>query len=155
MSERGRFPARAHGWHTGEMTGLRAKRAWLIWLVTVLGVFVAITALGAILGSAAFGGHHPISGFIRIAAVNAAGLCVLACGPPTAVALWLRQRRSGAVSVLGGLAAAVLTFVLVYLPSGSVSVSAVPSMVVVLAVEFALALTLRSVSVRRSAAMRT
>ncbi len=137
------------------MTRLRAKRAWVVWLVTVLAVFIAITALGAVLGSATFGGHHPISGFIRQAAVSAAWLCIVACGPPTAVALWLRQRRSGAVSVLGGLVAAILTFALLYLPSGSASVPAVPSMVIILAVEFALALTLRSVSVRRSAALRT
>lgn len=137
------------------MTRLRAKRAWAIWLVTVLAVFIAIAALGAILGSATFGGHHPISGFIRQAAVFSAWLCIVACGPPTGLALWLRQRRSRTVSVLGGLAGAVLTFALVYLPSGSVSVSSVPAMVVILAVEFALALTLRSVSVRRSAALRS
>jgi hypothetical protein len=137
------------------MTRLRARQAWAIWLVTVLAVFITITVLLAILGSATFGGHHPISGFIRHSAVNAAWLCIVACGPPTAVALWLRQRRSGAVSVLGGLAAAVLTFVLLYLPSGSASVPAVPSMVIILAVEFPLALTLRSVSVRRSVALRS
>lgn len=91
---------------------------------------------------------------IRHSAVNAAWLCIVACGPPTAVALWLRQRRSGTVSVLGGLAAA-LTFALLYLPSGSASVPAVPSMVIILAVEFALALTLRSVSLRRSVALRS
>jgi hypothetical protein len=137
------------------MTRLRAKRAWVIWLVTVLSVFMASTALLAIVGSASFGGHHPVSGFIPQAAANAAWLCIVACGPPTAVALWLRQRRSGTVSVLGGLAAAVLTFALLYLPSGSDSVTAAPSMVIILALEFALALTLRSVSVRRSVVVRS
>jgi hypothetical protein len=71
------------------------------------------------------------------------------------VALWLRQRRSLPQSVLGGLAAAVLTFALVYLPSGSASLPAVVPMVVVIAAEFALALTLRRVSVRRSAVLRS
>jgi hypothetical protein len=136
------------------VTRLRARQAWAIWLVTVLAVFMTVTVLGVILARATFG-HFPISGFIPHAAVFSAWLCIVACGPPTAVALWLRQRRSGAVSVLGGLAVAVLTFALLYLPSGSASVPAVPSMVIILAVEFPLALTLRSVSVRRSAALRS
>jgi hypothetical protein len=71
-----------------------------------------------------------------------------------AAALWLRQRRSGTQSVLGGVAVGVLAFALVYLHAGSASLPAVPLMLIVIAVEFPVALTLRSVSVRRSVPLR-
>jgi hypothetical protein len=133
------------------MTRLGARRTVLIWLVTVLAVWITVTALTAIAGRDSFGGHHPVSGFIPHAAASAFWMCIVACGLPAAVALWLRQRHGGAQSVLGGLAAAVLTFALLYLHGGTASIPAVPSMAVTIAVEFPIALTLRNVSVRRSA----
>lgn len=69
------------------------------------------------------------------------------------MALWLRQRFSAPRSVLGGLAAAALVFVIVYvvaLDSGLMALSAVAPVLVVIAAEFTLGLSLRRARVRRS-----
>lgn len=133
------------------MIRLATKQTWAVWLATVLVVWIAVAAGGTIEDRDTFGGHFPISGFLPHAATFAFWLCIVACGLPTAVALWLRQWRSRVQSVLGGLATALLTFALLYLHAGTASIPAIPSMVVVIAVEFPIAFALRGVSLRRSA----
>jgi hypothetical protein len=93
-------------------------RTCAIWLVTVLAVGIAVAAGVIIEGRTAFGGHVPLSAFIPHATAFAFWLCIVACGLPTAAALWLRQRHSRLQSVLGGLATAVLTYALLYLRGG-------------------------------------
>jgi hypothetical protein len=127
------------------MTRLAARRTLLIWLVTVLTVGIAVAAGGIIDGRASFGGHVPLSAFIPHATAFAFWLCIVACGLPTAVALWLRQRHSRFQSVLGGLATAVLTFALLYLRGGIESIPAIPSMLIIIAAEFPIAFALTPV----------
>jgi hypothetical protein len=133
------------------VTHAGAKQTFAIWLVTVLAVWMAATGLLVILDGVRLG-HHAGGGLVLHAVASAAALCIVACGPPTAVVLWLRQRHSGAQSALGGLAAAVLAFVLVFviaLHSGLASLTAVAPVAAALAAEFAVALKLRTASVRR------
>jgi hypothetical protein len=126
------------------MTWLAARRTLPIWLVTVLAVGMAVAAGVVIEGRTAFGGHVPLSAFIPHATAFAFWLCIVACGLPTAVALWLRQRHSPLQAVLGGLATAVLTFALLYLRASIESIPAIPSMVII-AVEFPIAFALTPV----------
>jgi hypothetical protein len=135
------------------VTRLGAKQASALWAVTVLSVWILITVLLVILSRATFG-HFPIGGFVPHAATYAAFLCVVDAGPPTAVTLWLRQRRGAAQSVLGGLAAGALVFALVYLAglhAGALALTAVAPVLVVIGAEFTVALSLRRVRVRRTA----
>jgi hypothetical protein len=127
------------------MTWLAARRTLLIWLVTVLAVGMAVAAGVVIEGRTAFGGHVRLSAFIPHATAFAFWLCIVACGLPTAVALWLRQRHSPLQAVLGGLATAVVTFALFYLRAGIESIPAIPSMLIIIAVEFPIAFALTPV----------
>jgi hypothetical protein len=83
-------------------------------------------------------------GSIPHSASSTAVACAAVGGPATAVALWLRQRAGAGKSALGGLAAAVLAFIVVFvvvLQSGLVALTAVAPVLGVIAVEFSLPFT--------------
>jgi hypothetical protein len=120
----------------------------LIWLVTVLAMWVATTALLAVLIQAD-SGHVPAGALLSQAMVSAAFACVVVGGPATAIGLRLRRSYGLGRAILGGLATAVLImlFIWSYLAAYGTSITgawgAVTPVFVVALIEMGFAFALR------------
>ena len=120
----------------------------LVWLITVLAVWVVTTALIAVLIKSATPGSS-VSDLISQSMLSAAFASGVVGGPATAVAL--RIRRSGGLgrAALGGLGTAVLImlFLWSYLEASGTPITdawrAVPPLLIVAVLEIGLAFTLR------------
>jgi hypothetical protein len=120
----------------------------LVWLITVLAVWVVTTALIAVLIKSAFP-RASASDLILQSMLSAAFASGVVGGPATAVAL--RIRRSGGLgkAALGGLGTAVLImlFLWSYLEASGTPItdawSAVPPLLIVAVLEMGLAFALR------------
>jgi hypothetical protein len=124
----------------------------LVWLVTVVAVWLVTTALIAVLIKTAFDGASA-GALIGQSMLSAAFAAVVVGGPATAVALRVRRSCGLGRAALAGLGTAVLImlFLWSYLEASGTSItdpwSAVPPVLIVAVVELALALTLRGRSV--------
>jgi hypothetical protein len=120
----------------------------LVWLVTVLAVWVLTTALLAVLIKAG-SENVPAGALLSQSAASAAFACVVVGGPATAVGLRVRRRSGPAKAALCGLAIAVLImlFIWSYLEASGASItgawSAVTPVFGVAVIELALAFALR------------
>jgi hypothetical protein len=120
----------------------------LVWLVTVVAVWIVATALIAVLIKAAFDGGSA-GALIGQSMLSAAFASGVVGGPATAVALRIRRNCGLGKAALGGLGMAVLImlFLWSYLEASGTSVtdawSAVPPILIVAVVEIGLAFTLR------------
>ncbi len=120
----------------------------LVWLVTVVAVWIVTTVLIAVLIKAAFDGASA-GALIGQSMLSAAFASGVVGGPATAVAL--RVRRSGGLgkAALDGLgtAALIMLFLWSYLEASGTPItdawSAVPPILIVAVVEIGLAFTLR------------
>ncbi len=113
--------------------------------MSVASVWKSATALLTILALNDFG-RSSTGGVLAHSAAVTAVVCIAIGGPSTAVALFLRHRSTAARSAVGGLAAAALAFVLVFVVIGHAGLTALPAIAQVLAViatEFAVAFFLR------------
>lgn len=121
----------------------------LVWLVTVLGVWLLTTALIALLIRAAASGGTSAGGLITQSMLSAAFASVVVGGPATAVALRVRRSCGLGRAALSGLGTAVLImlFLWSYLEASGTSLTdawtAVAPVLIVAVVEMALAFTLR------------
>jgi hypothetical protein len=120
----------------------------LVWLLTVLGMWVLTTAaLAVLIGSGT--DQSPISGLVGQSALSAALACVVVGGPATAVALRVRRRHRLGPAALAGLAVAalVLAFIWSYLAASGAELrntwSSVAPALVVTAVQLGVAFVLR------------
>jgi hypothetical protein len=120
----------------------------LVWLVTVVAVWLVATALIAVLIKAAFDGTSA-GALIGQSMLSAAFASVVVGGPATAVALRVRRNCGLGRAALAGLGTAVLImlFLWSYLEASGTSItdawSAVPPVLIVAVVEIGLAFTLR------------
>jgi hypothetical protein len=120
----------------------------LVWLVTVVAVWVVATALIAILIKAALDGASA-SALIGQSMLSAAFASGVVGGPATAVALRVRRNCGLGKAALGGLGTAVLImlFLWSYLEASGTPIddawTAVPPILIVAVVEIGLAFTLR------------
>ena len=120
----------------------------LIWLVTVLAMWLLTTALLAVL-IRADSGNGPAGALISQAMVSAAFACVVVGGPATAIGLRVRRSRGPGRAALSGLATAVaiMLFVWSYLAASGSTItgawSAVTPVFVVALIEMGLAFALR------------
>ena len=120
----------------------------LVWLVTVLAMWVLTTGLLAALIRAG-SGHVPAGALISQSMASAAFACVVVGGPATAVGLRVRRSCGLGKAALSGLGTAVLImlFVWSYLEASGTSIngawSAVTPVFVVSVIEMALAFALR------------
>ena len=120
----------------------------LVWLVTVVAVWIVATALIAILIKAALDGASA-SALIGQSMLSAAFACGVVGGPATAVALRVRRNCGLGKAALGGLGTAVLImlFLWSYLEASGTPIddawTAVPPILIVAVVEIGLAFTLR------------
>jgi hypothetical protein len=120
----------------------------LVWLVTVLAMWVLTTALLAVLiktGSQ----NAPMGALVSQSMASAAFACVVVGGPATAIGLRVRRSCGLGKAALSGLATAVLImlFIWSYLEASGTSIagawSAVTPTFVVAVIEMALAFALR------------
>lgn len=128
------------------MTQRVALRSCASWLAAVLGVWVVATMLLATWAMKAFG-QQSVGASIPHSAGATAVMCVAVGGPATAVALGFRQRLGAGQSALGGLAAAALAFIVVFvvvLHSGLEALTAVAPVLAIIAIELPLAFTVRA-----------
>jgi hypothetical protein len=120
----------------------------LVWLVTVVAVWIVATALIAILIKAALDGASA-SALIGQSMLSAAFASGVVGGPATAVALRVRRNCGLGKAALGGLGTAVLImlFLWSYLEASGTPIddawTAVPPILIVAVVEIGLAFTLR------------
>lgn len=120
----------------------------LIWLVTVLVMWVLTTALLAVL-IATGSDDAPVTGLISQSTASAAFACVVVGGPATAMGLRVRRTCGLGKAALSGLATAalIMLFVWSYLGATGTSIagtwSAVTPVFVVAVIEMALAFALR------------
>ena len=120
----------------------------LVWLVTVVAVWLVTTALIAVLIKAAFDGTST-GALMGQSMLSAAFASVVVGGPATAVALRIRRNCGLGKAALGGLGTAVLImlFLWSYLEASGTPIadawSAVPPILIVAVVEIGLAFTLR------------
>jgi hypothetical protein len=120
----------------------------LVWLVTVLAMWVLTTGLLAVLIRA---GSGPVSAgaLLSQSTLSAAFACVVVGGPATAIGLRVRRSYGLGKAALSGLATAVLImlFIWSYLEASGTSItgawSAVTPVFVVAVIEMALAFALR------------
>jgi hypothetical protein len=128
----------------------------LVWLVTVLAMWVLTTALLAVLiktGSQ----NAPMGALVSQSMASAAFACVVVGGPATAIGLRVRRSCGLGKAALCGLATAVLImlFIWSYLEASGTSIagawSAVTPIFVVAVIEMALAFALRGRRVVASA----
>lgn len=126
----------------------RRLPASLIWLVTVLAMWMVTTALLAVLVAATFA-RTPVSAVISQSVLSAAFACVIVGGPATAVALRVRCSRGCGRAAVSGLAAGalIMLFAWSYLEASGAPISgawsAVGPVFVIAAAEIALAFALR------------
>ncbi len=124
----------------------RARRICVSWLTAVLSVWLVAAVLLAAWATKVFGQESATASILHSVSATAI-VCVAVGGPATAVALWLRQRLGAGQSVLGGVAATIVAFAVVFLvviQSGLVALTAVVPVVVVIAIELAVAFTVRA-----------
>lgn len=120
----------------------------LVWLVTVVAVWIVATALIAVLIKAALDGASA-GALIGQSMLSAAFASGVVGGPATAVALRVRRNCGLSKAALGGLGTAVLImlFLWSYLEASGTPIadawSAVPPILIVAVVEIGLAFTLR------------
>ena len=120
----------------------------LVWLVTVVAVWIVTTALIAVLIKAGFNGASA-SALIGQAMLSAAFASGVVGGPATGVALRIRRRCGLGKAALSGLGTAVLImlFLWSYLEASGAPITdawtAVPPILIVAVVEIGLAFTLR------------
>jgi hypothetical protein len=120
----------------------------LVWLVTVLAMWVLTTALLAVLIKAG-SQNAPMGALVSQSMASAAFACVVVGGPATAIGLRVRRSCSCGKAALSGLATAVLImlFIWSYLEASGTSIagawSAVTPIFVVAVIEMALAFVLR------------
>jgi len=120
----------------------------LVWLVAVLAMWVVTTALIAVLIKSAIP-RASTGALISQSMLSAAFASVVVGGPATAVALRIRRTGGLGKAALGGLGTAVLImlFLWSYLEASGTPItnawSAVPSVLIVAALEMGLAFTLR------------
>ena len=120
----------------------------LVWLVTVLAMWVLTTGLLAVLIRAG-SEHAPMGALLSQSMASAAFACVVVGGPATAIGLRVRRSCRLGKAALSGLATAVLImlFIWSYLEASGTSIagawSAVTPIFVVAVIEMALAFALR------------
>ena len=120
----------------------------LIWLMTVLAMWVLTTGLLAVLIRAG-SGPVPTGALISQSVASAAFACVVVGGPATAIGLRVRRSSGLGKAALSGLGTAVLimSFIWSYLEASGTSIngawSAIAPVFVVSVIELALAFALR------------
>jgi len=119
----------------------------LVWLMTVLGSWLATTAVLAVLIGAR-GGRSPVGGLVSQSMASALLACVVVGGPATAVALrvW-RSHRFGQAALAGtAIAVVILLFIWSFMAASGTALagawSAVTPALVVTMLQLALALAL-------------
>jgi hypothetical protein len=133
----------------------RARQVCVPWLTAVLSIWLVATVLLAAWATEVFG-HESATASILHSVSATSIVCVAVGGPATAVALWLRQRLGAGQSALGGVAAAIPAFVVVFLVvihSGLVALTAAAPVLAIIAIELPVALTVRARLLRRRAAL--
>ena len=126
--------------------------AAVVWAAVVASVWLVATALLAWFAQRGFGG--PLGATLAHSAARSLVVCVCVAGPASAVALALRGRFGASIAVAGGLGVAFLAFLVAFVLFGPVSaaLTAVAPVVLVVAVQLALAFAVRARMLRHRTA---
>jgi len=123
-------------------------------LAAGLTVWVVATLVITPFAWRAFGPPPPLMAYYIYSAARTFAPCIILGMPATAVALWLRPRRSTLHAIASGLAVAAIGFAImaIALRAGLAAVSGIAPTLVIVAAEFFLAFRLRARMQQRGSA---